>query len=87
MRRRTEIESPKTPNEDVPICGSTGHKCGALKSIEELSHDTDRLYDEIRRMRKEHNEDCRQLWYKIGGLVVALAAVLPTGWASFLGLI
>jgi len=80
-----QIRKPK--NEDIPVCGAPGHVCGALKSIEELSHETDYLKEQLVRIRREHSEDCHRLWFKIGGMMVALAAVLPTGWASFLGLL
>ena len=79
------------PKEEIPtindrcIC-NTG-KCGAVRHIEDLGHDVDTLRAELRRCEKQHAEDTRKLWFKLGGLIVALAAVLPTGWAGFLGLI
>lgn len=69
-------------------CGSCGGKsCGAVRHIEDLSHDVDLLRSELRRCEKTNAEDTRRLWFKVGGLIVALGALLPTGWASFLGLI
>ena len=71
-------------------CGSCGGKsgtCGAVRHIEDLSHDVDVLRAELRRCEKTSAEDTRRLWFKLGGLIVALGALLPTGWATFLGLI
>lgn len=73
------------PIKDACTCG--GKTCGAVRHIEDLSHDVDVLRAELRRCEKMNAEENRKLWYKVGGLIVALAAVLPTGWASFLGLI
>lgn len=70
---------------DIPI--KEGYKCGAVRHIEDLSHDVDLLRSELRRCEKTTAEDTRRLWCKVGGLIVALGALLPTGWASFLGLI
>ena len=58
-----------------------------MRHIEDLSHDVDVLRAELRRCEKANSEDTRRLWFKVGGLIVALGALLPTGWASFLGLI
>ena len=73
------------PIQDVCTCGSK--QCGAVRHIEDLSHDVDVLRAELRRCEKMNAEENRKLWYKVGGLIVALAAILPTGWAGFLGLI
>lgn len=75
---------------EIPIqepCTCGGKTCGAVRHIEDLSHDVDVLRAELRRCEKMNAEENRKLWYKVGGLIVALAAVLPTGWAGFLGLI
>lgn len=58
-----------------------------MRHIEDLAHDVDVLRSEVRRCERTQAEDNRKLWYKIGGVMIALAAVLPTGWATFLGLI
>lgn len=73
------------PIQDACTCGSK--QCGAVRHIEDLSHDVDILRAELRRCEKMNAEENRKLWYKVGGLIVALAAILPTGWAGFLGLI
>ena len=75
---------------DIPIqdsCSCSGKTCGAVCHIEDLSHDVDVLRAELRRCEKANSEDTRRLWFKVGGLIVALGALLPTGWASFLGMI
>ena len=76
---------------EIPVqesCGNCGGKsCGAVRHIEDLSHDVDVLRAELRRCEKANSEDTRRLWFKVGGLIVALGALRPTGWASFLGLI
>ena len=78
------------PNE-VPViedkCSCGSGKCGAVRHIEDLSAEVDTLRSELRKCERQHAEDCRKLWYKLGGVMIALAAVLPTGWATFLGLI
>lgn len=74
----------------IPIkeaCSCGGKTCGAVRHIEDLSHDVDLLRSELRRCEKTSAEDTRRLWFKVGGLIVALGALLPTGWASLLGLI
>ena len=83
--------SKPLPNE-VPVvenekCGCGSGKCGAVRHIEDLSAEVDTLRSELRRCERTHAEDNRKLWYKLGGVMIALAAVLPTGWATFLGLI
>lgn len=81
----------QAPDEGIPVktdkcmCGSG--TCGAVRHIEDLGHEVDKLQAELRRCERQHAEDCRRLWMKIGGIVVALAAVVPTGWGMFLGLI
>ena len=78
------------PNEGVPVvdkCSCGTGKCGAVRHIEDLAHEVDKLQAELRKCERQQAEDCRKLWFKIGGIVVALAAVLPPGWAAFLGLI
>ena len=80
----------KSSDLDIPIqesCNCTGKTCGAVRHIEYLSHDVDVLRAELRRCEKTNSEDTRRLWFKVGGLIVALGTLLPTGWASFLGLI
>lgn len=79
------------PSETIPVkndeCGCGGKTCGAVRHIEDLAHEVDVLRSEVRRCERTQAEDNRKLWYKIGGVMIALAAVLPTGWATFLGLI
>lgn len=79
------------PSETIPVkndeCTCGGKTCGAVRHIEDLAHDVDVLRSEVRRCERTQAEDNRKLWYKIGGVMIALAAVLPTGWATFLGLI
>ena len=70
-----------------PLGHSACGTCGAVRHIEDLSHDVDLLRSELRRCEKTSAEDTRRLWFKLGGLIVALGALLPTGWASVLGLI
>ena len=81
----------KNSDLEIPIqepagCSCGGKTCGAVRHIEDLSHDVDVLRAELRRCEKTNAEETRRLWFKIGGLIVALAAVLPTGWATVLGL-
>lgn len=81
----------KNSDLEIPIqepagCSCGGKTCGAVRHIEDLSHDVDLLRSELRRCEKTNAEETRRLWFKIGGLIVALAAVLPTGWATVLGL-
>lgn len=70
-----------------PLAHSGCRTCGAVRHIEDLSHDVDVLRAELRRCEKADSENTRRLWFKVGGLIVALGALLPTGWATFLGLI
>lgn len=78
---KMDLEIPTIKNEES--CGT----CKAIRHIEDVAHDVDVLRAEVRRSEKQHAEDIRRLWFKVGGLIVALGALLPTGWASFLGLI
>ena len=97
MKNDLEIPIQEAGNEQAggllsPLghsaCGScAGKTCGAVRHIEDLSHDVDVLRAELRRCEKANSEDTRRLWFKVGGLIVALGTLLPTGWASFLGLI
>lgn len=80
-----DLEIPLVEAEDKCSCGSG--KCGAVRHIEDLGHEVDKLQAELRKCERQHAEDTRRLWFKIGGVMIALAAVLPTGWATFLGLI
>ena len=75
------------PIKEACSCGGKSRTCGAVRHIEDLSHDVDLLRSELRRCEKTSAEDTRRLWFKLGGLIVALGALLPTGWASLLGLI
>ena len=80
----------KSSDLDIPIqepCNCSGKSCGAVRHIEDLSHDVDVLRAELRRCEKANSEDTRRLRVTAGRLTVALGALLPTGWASFLGLI
>lgn len=70
--------------EPIPI---VQHECQAVRHIEDLGAEVDELRRELRACERHHAEDCRRLWFKIGGVMAALAAVLPTGWAAVLGLI
>ena len=70
--------------EAIPIMQ---HECQAVRHIEDLGAEVDELRRELRACERHHAEDCRRLWFKIGGVMAALAAVLPTGWAAVLGLI
>ena len=75
---------------EIPVqesCSCTGKTCAAVRHIEDLGAEVDELRRELRACERHHAEDCRRLWFKIGGVMAALAAVLPTGWAAFLGLI
>jgi len=79
------------PVETIPVksdgCTCGGKTCGAVRHIEDLSEDVDKLRAELRKCERNQAEDNRRLWFKLGGVMIALAAVLPTGWATFLGLI
>lgn len=86
MMTERPLETVPMVKSDECSCGS-GRTCGAVRHIEDLSAEVDTLRAELRKCERQHAEDNRKLWYKIGGVMVALAAVLPTGWAGFLGLI
>lgn len=75
---KMDLEIPTIKNEE---------SCKAIRHIEDVAHDVDVLRAEVRRSEKQHAEDIRRLWFKVGGILVMLAAVVPTGWASFLGMI
>ena len=82
----------KNSDLEIPIqepagCSCGGKTCGAVRHIEDLSHDVDLLRSELRRCEKANAEETRKLWFRVGGLIAALGTVLPTGWAAFLGLI
>lgn len=82
------LVSGRKRQQDEDSCGTCGTKsCAAVRHIEDVAAELDQLRREVRQTERHHNEDIRKLWYKIGGLIVLLATVLPTGWASFLGLI
>lgn len=85
MRLKMNDEMSVPVVEDKCTCGTK--TCGAVRHIEDLSAEVDTLRSELRRCERMNAEDNRKLWYKIGGVMVALAALLPTGWAGFLGLI
>lgn len=79
------------PSEGVPViedkCSCGSGKCGAVRHIEQMQDDLDGRMRELRMAEKQYNEAIRKLCLKAVGLVVILAAALPTAWASFLGLI
>lgn len=80
-----DMEIPMSEKHTCGTCGT--HNCQAVRHIEDLAEEVDTIRKELRSCERQHAEDCRKLWFKIGGVIVALAAVLPTGWAGFLGLI
>ena len=87
MKMNDDMTIPVTnPAGDKCTCGGTKN-CAAVRHIEDLGAEVDELRRELRACERHHAEDCRRLWFKIGGVMVALAAVLPTGWAAFLGMI
>lgn len=67
------------------IVESCGHTCGAVRHIEDLAHDVDMLRLEVRRVERHHKEDCDKIWFKLGVLMIALSALVPSGWAGILG--
>lgn len=79
------------PNEGVPVvedkCSCGTGRCGAVKHIEQMQDDLEERMRELRVAEKQYNEAIRRLCLKAVGLVVILAAALPTAWATFLGLI
>lgn len=73
---------------DIPtIPDSCSHQCKAVRHIEDLAHEMDELRREVRQCERHHTEDLRKVWMKIGVLMAALAAAVPSGWALFLGVI
>ena len=83
-----DLEIPTIQPKSEESCGTCGtHTCKAIRHIDDVAHDLDVLRAELRRSEKQRADDCRKLWFRIGGILVALAAVVPTGWASFLGMI
>ena len=78
-----EMEIPVT--EEKCKCGSG--KCAAVGHIEQMQGDLEERMRELRVAEKQYNEAIRRLCVKAVGLVVILAAALPTAWATFLGLI
>lgn len=79
---------------DIPIiskqedCGTCGtHTCMAVRHIEDVAAELDVLRREVRACERHHAEDIRGLWIKIAAIAATVAAVVPTGWATFLGLI
>lgn len=69
-------------------CGTCGtHTCAAVRHIEDVAAELDVLRREVRACERHHAEDIRGLWIKIAAIAAAVAAVVPTGWATFLGLI
>ena len=74
--------------EPAESCGTCGTKtCAAVRHIEDVAAELDELRREVRQCERHHAEDIRKLWLKIGALVAVVMTVVPTGWASFLGLI
>ena len=82
---KNDLEIPMSEKHTCGTCGT--HNCQAVRHIEDVAADLDELRREVRACERHQAEDCRRLWFKIGGVMVALAAVLPTGWAAFLGMI
>ena len=70
--------------EPIPIMQ---HECQAVRHIEDVACELDELRREVRATERHHTEDIARIWRRIGAMLLALAAVLPTGWASILGLI
>lgn len=71
--------------EDKCTCGTK--TCGAVKHINEMQENLDERMRELRVAERQYNEAVRKLMLKSIGLIVILAGLLPTAWASFLGLI
>lgn len=82
---QNDLEIPMSEKHTCGTCGT--HNCQAVRHIEDVAADLDELRREVRACERHQAEDCRKLWYKLGAVIIALAAVLPTGWATFLGLI
>ena len=70
--------------ETIPV---VQRECQAVRHIEDLACELDELRREVRAAERHHTEDMSRIWRRIGAMLLALAAVLPTGWASILGLI
>lgn len=73
-----------TANDELPV---KQHVCGAVRHIEDLSHEVDTLRAELRRCERQHSEDIRRLWAKLAVVIAAVVTVLPTGWNYILGMI
>ena len=69
---------------EIPV---VQRECQAVRHIEDVAAEVDELRREVRAAERHHAEDCQRLWRRIGALIAAMAAVLPTGWATILGLI
>ncbi len=78
------VITPPQPPAETHGCGGN---CGAVRHIEDLAHEVDFLRVELRRCERSHSEDIRKLWIKIAAIAAAVAAIVPTGWATFLGMI
>jgi len=61
-------------------------ECQAVRHIEDVACELDELRREVRAAERHHTEDMSRIWRRIGALIAAMA-VLPTGWATVLGLI
>lgn len=85
--RMNDLEIPTIPtvSPETHTCG--GKTCQAVRHIEDVAADLEELRREVRQTERHHSEDMRKLWYKIGALVAAVAALVPTGWGVFLGLV
>lgn len=86
--RMNDLEIPIMPASQSESCGTCGtHTCAAVRHIEDVAAELDTLRKEVRACERHHAEDIRGLWIKIAAIAAAVAAVVPTGWATFLGLI
>ena len=72
---------------DIPVSSGCDHKCGAIRHIEDLSHDVDELRRELRSCERHHAEDIRKLWVKVAVITAAIVTFVPTGWNYLLGVI
>lgn len=84
-RPKNDLEIPMTEGCGSCSCGTK--QCGAVRHIEDLAHEVDVLRGELRRCERQHSEDCRKLWYKIGAMLLALAVLMPAGWTDILAVI
>ena len=83
-----DLEIPIMPTSQSESCSTCGtHTCAAVRHIEDVAAELDTLRKEVRACEHHHAEDIRGLWIKIAAIAAAVAAVVPTGWATFLGLI